>query len=137
MYPAVSEKLAVNGLTSSWYIAYPEFLRNFNDSRPVLLIKKYYTCFRIAQWSWLFISVGFGQQNNSQTFLFCVYKEMFFVAVFFVFASNSSMIVSKICERQGNRLTENVPSSSSSSEDIYTKHKHLPIFAFLPSEDDR
>ena len=62
---------------------------------------------------------------------------MFFVAVFFVFASNSSMIVSKICERQGNRLTENVPSSSSSSEDIYTKHKHLSIFAFLASEDDR
>ena len=47
----VSGKLAVNGLTSSWYIAHPEFLQNFNYPRLALLIKKFYTFFRTASWS--------------------------------------------------------------------------------------
>ena len=129
----VSGKLAVNGLTSSWYIAHPEFLQNFNYPRLALLTKKFYTFFRTASWSWSSISVGFGQRDNSPTFLLHVCKRDIFDAVFFAFASNSSMIVSKICECQGNDLTVNAPSFSSSSKGMYTRHKHLSILAFLAS----
>ena len=45
------------------------------------------------------------------------------------------MMVSKIFMHQANGLK--VPSFSLSSDDLYTRHKHLSIFAFLASEYDR
>lgn len=77
-----SEKVAINGLTGSWYIAHPEFLQNFNYPRLALLIKNYYTCFRTAHWSWRLSQWALGDETTHQPFFSVFVKEIFLTLYF-------------------------------------------------------